>query len=974
MVCDTRVDRYLNTLYNLTFVLQQASSLNDAAPRLLSLVCTHLDWSLGEVWQVDVAENQLRWLSAWHDPTLDAGRFVSASRGLSHQLGAGISGRVWEKGELMVFSDLGAANSSRAKIVNELGLESALAFPIRNGKSVHGVMVFYLRESPEHQDQLDHLLLEIGSRVGHFVESKQMEGAVSRELLYQNLVETIPDVFWFAGPDGQVTFQSKAWYELTGRGPEESLGDRWAEALHPEDAPSLLAKWERAYKYGESYSGECRFRARDGSYRLFSFVGTPVRGQSGRIVNWAGVDTDITDRRQAEDRLRETDARNRAILEMIPDLMFMLNQEGVFLDYHAADGSALLQEPEYFLGRRMQEVLPPELCERFSVAFELTARTGHPQLMEYPLEINGEDRYFEARALAYERDKVMVIVRDISDRKRAEKGLTEVHEQLEQRVQQRTQQLRDANRDLRAENSERQLAESSLREREERLRLIYDLSAIGIVEVDDKDNLTKFNAAFQQMFGYSAGELEKMTFLDITHPDDVEVSLEQMKQLKTKKRDSFKLEKRYLRKDGSPVWGRLSVSSIRDSQGSYLRSIAMLEDVTERKAAEVEHERMQRDLFQTQKLESLGVLAGGIAHDFNNLLTAIAGYARVATEQVGEDSQARDSLEQIILASDRAAGLTGEILAFSGRASFESRDVNLSEHVRELERLLTATISKKVTVQLELCDDLPLIEADPAQIQQVLMNLILNGAESCGDDPGLVVVRTGAISVSGREARQLMTIDEMKPGHYVFLEVRDSGSGMDEETKAKIFDPFFTTKFTGRGLGLSSLLGIVRGHGGSLKVDSAPGQGTLFKIFLPASDRIPGARPEPSALDLSGKGLLLIVDDEPLVSRLAKRVLEGYGYTVVTAENGREALGIFDERAKEIDLVLLDMTMPEMNGHETFQAMKAISPDVLAVLSSGYTESDVTGQFSEVGLAGFIQKPYTPRALAAKVKGILSKR
>ena len=226
---------------------------------------------------------------------------------------------------------------------------------------VHGVMVFFLRDLSEHDDKLARLLLEIGTRVGHFVELKQLKEAASRELLYQTLVETIPDVIWLAKADGQVTFQNKAWLELTGRSPEESLGERWTEALHPDDAPSLLAKWERAYKHGEPYSGECRFRARDGSYRLVSFIGTPVRAESGRVLNWVGVNTDITDRRKAEDRLRESNARNRAILDTIPDLMFMLNQEGVFLDYHTSDASALLLDPEHFLGKTMREVLPPEV-------------------------------------------------------------------------------------------------------------------------------------------------------------------------------------------------------------------------------------------------------------------------------------------------------------------------------------------------------------------------------------------------------------------------------------------------------------------------------------------------------------------------------------------------------------------------------------------------------------------------------------
>ena len=369
----------------------------------------------------------------------------------------------------------------------------------------------------------------------------------------------------------------------------------------------------------------------------------------------------------------------------------------------------------------------------------------------------------------------------------------------------------------------------------------------------------------------------------------------------------------------------------------------------------------------------LGCACRRIAHDFNNLLTGILGNAGLALLRIGDSDPARELVHRVVSASERAAELTRQMLAYAGKASFEIRPISLSEHILETTHHLTATISKKVAFELQLGDGLPAVEVDPAQIQQLAMNLIINAAESCGDDPGTVTISTQLVQVEKGQHEQWFTGETLSPGLYVCLEVQDTGSGMDTETVARIFDPFFTTKFTGRGLGLSTVLGIVRAHRGGLHVKSSPGQGSTFKVFLPASQRVLDELPEEQVSSLSGRGLILVVDDELFVLEVARRILEGYGYDVLTAENGRQGLEIFRQRTKEIDLVLLDKTMPDLDGEETFRAMKAIQPDLLAILTSGYQETEVTTHFLSNELAGFVQKPYLPETLAFKIKQALQR-
>ncbi|MEW6426520.1 MAG: PAS domain S-box protein [Thermodesulfobacteriota bacterium] len=399
-------------------------------------------------------------------------------------------------------------------------------------------------------------------------------------------------------------------------------------------------------------------------------------------------------------------------------------------------------------------------------------------------------------------------------------------------------------------------------------------------------------------------------------------------------------------------------------------------DITERRRAEKKRLAMEKQLLHVQKLESLGILAGGIAHDFNNLLMAILGNADLALAEMSAVSPARENIIAIEKASQRAAELCKQMLAYSGKGRFEIRLIDLSELVREMVHMLEVSISKRALLRYDFAPVLPAVRADATQLRQIVMNLIVNASEAIGDRSGIISITTGAMDCDEAYLRTAY-LDEQRPaGPYVYIEVSDTGCGMDEETVARLFDPFFTTKFTGRGLGMSAVLGIVRGHQGSIKVYSETGRGTTIKVLFPAEDRLAeNARPADERTGgWRGSGTVLLVDDEETVRSVGRQMLERLGFKVLLAEDGRRAMELFRPAPGAIDLVLLDLTMPHMDGEQTYRAMRTVKPDVRVILCSGYSEQEVTRQFLGKGLAGFIQKPYRLATLQEKLQAVLTAR
>jgi len=430
--------------------------------------------------------------------------------------------------------------------------------------------------------------------------------------------------------------------------------------------------------------------------------------------------------------------------------------------------------------------------------------------------------------------------------------------------------------------------------------------------------------------------------------------------------------------DGRPI-GVLALFSkkpILPNDGNLLEDIAATASQVIL-AAQAEQQRLdlETQMQQAQRLESLGILAGGIAHDFNNLLTAILGHANLALIDLAPESPARDSLREIDKASGRAAELCRQMLAYAGKGRFVLEPVNLSRLIEEVVQLLHVSISKKVVLNCQLAEGLPEIEADPAQMRQVAMNLVINAAEAIGDTDGVIAISTGVMQCDEDILRGSRLIEPPAPGRYIYLEVTDTGCGMDTETRARIFDPFFTTKFAGRGLGLAAVLGIVRSHRGALRVESERGRGTTFRVMFPAGAK--AAAPAESGggtASWRGTGTVLLVDDEEPVRNVAGRMLKHFGFAVLGAGDGREAVELYRAHAAEIVCVLLDLAMPRMDGEETFRELRRIRPDVRVVLASGYSDQEILGRFRTAGLAGFIEKPFQLETLGTKLHEVLAPR
>lgn len=507
--------------------------------------------------------------------------------------------------------------------------------------------------------------------------------------------------------------------------------------------------------------------------------------------------------------------------------------------------------------------------------------------------------------------------------------------------------------------TERKRAEEALRESEARYRALVELSPDAVL-VHCDDGIVYCNAAAVRLYGGERPEqLLGRTPLAIVHPDDFESARDRIRSVQEGGTTPVR-EFRHIRLDGQQVPVEATAAPV--SWGGRPAVQVIIRDISDRKRAE-------EQLRQAQKLESLGLLAGGIAHDFNNLLVGVIGNASLVHDELPPGSPQSELVERIIKTGEQAAHLTRQMLAYSGKGRFMVEPLDLSDLIAEMSGLVQPAISKKIAVHFELERDLPAIEADRGQVQQVFMNLVLNAAEAIGNDAGLISIKTGVQAVSESYSPGNSHGSTPAPGAYVYLEVRDSGCGMDEATRSKVFDPFFSTKFTGRGLGLAAVAGIVRGHNGIIEVASAPGEGSCFKVFLPTTERAAiAARAAAPLSDLRGSGTVLVVDDEQVVREMAKKSLERHGFKALLAENGPAAIDIFKRYPGDLSVVVLDLSMPGMSGEEVLPELRRIRPQVKIIVSSGYAESETMRLFHGQNVAGFIQKPYTSARLAEKVK------
>ncbi len=503
-------------------------------------------------------------------------------------------------------------------------------------------------------------------------------------------------------------------------------------------------------------------------------------------------------------------------------------------------------------------------------------------------------------------------------------------------------------------------------------RLFHNTSdAVYLWEVDSDGNPARcieVNDVALRMTGYSRSEMLKMTPRDLETAEMAGRIPAVMQKLAKSGRATFEMVHRSKSGETIPVEINAHLFSIQNRKVI----LSVTRDIRDRKRAEQEKKELEEQLRESQKLESLGLLAGGIAHDFNNLLVGILGTSSLLLEELPEDSPMRESVGTIFRSAKRAADLTHQMLAYVGKGHFHVEQIDLAATVREMANLLESSLPKKGRFVLDLEPDLPMIEADVAQINQLVMNLVINAAEALGDDVGTVTLQLRKRSVDRDEFGRMKFGENAKPGSYVEMIAEDTGIGMDETTLNRIFDPFFTTKFTGRGLGLAVVFGIVRSLHAALEVESSFGRGTRFRILFPAvSTPVSGrtAAPEPPDTAAGESGRILIVDDEEAVRSVAKALLERAGHSVVIAGEGEEAIRIIT-RDKHFTAILLDLMMPRMNGDEVARKLIQLGCTAPIILSSGYNEKEAQSRFDEQGLTAFLQKPYTYEELIRTINAV----
>jgi PAS domain S-box-containing protein len=554
------------------------------------------------------------------------------------------------------------------------------------------------------------------------------------------------------------------------------------------------------------------------------------------------------------------------------------------------------------------------------------------------------------------------LISEIDERKQAEQELKEHRNTLEETVKERTKELDDSLVKLKKEIKDRKLAEEALRLSEAQFRGVFEGSALGITISDLDGYIILSNPAYQKMLGYNHEELQQKNFSDLTYDADVQKQKELYEELLAGKRDFFQAEKRYKNKDGTIVWGQLTVSLVRDQNQKPLFVIGLVENIDQKKA--LENERLKAG-----KLESIGILAGGIAHDFNNLLTAIVGNISLAKKHLGPDNSAAKRLDEAEKAVIRTRDLTQQLLTFSKGGEPVKRALPITDIVRDSAVFALRGSNAKCTFDIPA--DLWHTKVDGGQFSQVIQNLVINGAHAMPDG-GVINITACNITV---EAANNMALPK---GIYVKLSVADHGCGIDNDRIQKIYDPYFTTKEEGSGLGLAIVHSIIKNHDGLVQVESELGRGTTFNIYLPAIVNKKYSQQVTNEKIVPGSGKILLMDDEEMILDFASELLKELGYTVTLAREGKEAIALYKDALKTdtpFKAVLMDITIPGgMGGKEAVLEILALDKHANVIVSSGYAKDPIMSNYKQYGFVGVIPKPYNVRELSQELHRVLTKK
>ncbi len=517
------------------------------------------------------------------------------------------------------------------------------------------------------------------------------------------------------------------------------------------------------------------------------------------------------------------------------------------------------------------------------------------------------------------------------------------------------------------------LADEALKENELKYRTIVDSIEEGYFEIDLDRNLTFFNDPLCKILGYSPAEMTGKNTREFASPATIQ-KMDQIYAQVQKSGEPIRVTGYdAVRKDGEELALELTASLIEKSDGSPVGFRGVLRDVSERKDAEAERRKIESQVQQAQKMESIGTLAGGIAHDFNNILMGIQGNASLMLLKTENSHPNYEKIKNIETYVENGTELTRQLLGFARRGKYHTIATDLNDVIEKSSSMFGRT-KKEIQIHTDLMPDIRTVEVDRGQIEQALLNLYVNAWQAMPAGGDLYLKTENVVLDADFENDQPYKVES---GNYIKITVTDTGSGIDAETRQRIFEPFFTTKEMGRGtgLGLASVYGIIKSHGGYINVYSETDHGTTFTIYLPASGKaVVQETRKPVTTVSKGTGTILLIDDEQMIIKVGEELLEELGYKVLTAESGQDAIKLYEKNAEKIDLVIMDMIMPGMGGGETFDHLKQIKPDIKVLLSSGYSINGQASEILERGCDGFIQKPFNINQLSEKIQGIIASK
>ncbi|MCH7705725.1 MAG: PAS domain S-box protein [Chloroflexi bacterium] len=921
----TRRTRELEALVEMGGLGAESSSFEQKAGRALEILISAVEGCRATLRMVNKEQQTLRRVAA-AGPGLPEAALQTP---LEVPWDVGFSGEIFTRNKTLVLNDYPRDArrlfGSQYEIVPDVG--SVLGVPVRSGEEVVGALSISCTATNHFSPERVQVVSAIARGIGAAFDKAKSEAALlESEERTRKIIEYSNDAIFLVDPArDEILDVNPMACRMLGYTREELMALPMA-AIHPLEVTRLQAFARTVYEAGHGWTNELTCTTKGGE-ALPVEISASTFEQDGRPL-MISIVRDTTEHRRAEEALR----LNAAALEHASNGIVITDTEGTIQWVNPAFTDLTGYESHEVIGQNPRILKSGKQDEAFYRNLWETISSGHAWHGELINRRKDGSLYVEEETITPVLDPAGRITNYVG---------------------------------IKLDVSQRKANEAALQESEERYRAIFESSPFGIGLSDLEQRILDVNEAFCQMVGYSKEELIGSRIAHITHPEDRERGREAREKVLRGEIPGYRMEKRYITKDKRVIWGRVSVTAIRDNDGKPVYALSIVEDVTERKL-------LQEQLIQAQKMEVVGQLAGGVAHDFNNLLTPVLGFAQLGMEELPPDHPVQANLQEIKTAGERGADLVRQLMIFSrqGVARPVVRDAN--KLVLHTDRMLRRLIGENIELVGLFAPEPMDILIDPGQMEQVLVNMVVNARDAMPDG-GKLTIETAIVTLDEASARRLA---DLAPGEYVRLSVTDTGIGMDAEVRAHLFEPFFTTKGPdkGTGLGLATCYGIITQAEGAILVRSEPGQGSTFDIYLPKAEAENVAEAEVGDSEelLSGTETVLLVEDEPSVRRLGIAVLERQGYNVLEAANGEDALSIAEEYGgQRIQLLLTDLVMPQMGGRALAGRLHDRFPGIRVLFTSGFQDECATlGDTLDTSVS-FLPKPFTPGSLARQVRRVL---